>query len=142
MYLTKDAINTTLRHAAALSPGSTVAMTFILPLELADPEARHGLQMAEKGARASFYKYSTPAELEGHILFSDSASQRYSFYNALPNRGLRREAICSIEIPIGSIEMPIGTIETPIGLIESPIGAIEMSTGSIETPIGTVEMPT
>ncbi len=41
-------------------------MTFILPLELADPEARPGLQMAEKGARASgtpFISFFTPEEM-------------------------------------------------------------------------------
>jgi methyltransferase (TIGR00027 family) len=53
MYLTKEANAATLREVAALAPGSTLAMTFLLPLELADPEVRPGLEMAEKGARAS-----------------------------------------------------------------------------------------
>jgi methyltransferase (TIGR00027 family) len=52
MYLTKDATAATLRQVSALAPGSTFAMTFLLPLELADSEIRPGLQMAEKGARA------------------------------------------------------------------------------------------
>jgi methyltransferase (TIGR00027 family) len=66
MYLTKDAIAATLRQVAALAAGSTLAMTFILPLELAEPEARPGLQMAEKGARASgtpFLSFFTPPEM-------------------------------------------------------------------------------
>jgi methyltransferase (TIGR00027 family) len=66
MYLTKDAIAATLRQVAALAPGSTLAMTFLLPLERADPEVRPGLQMAEKGARASgtpFISFFTPAEM-------------------------------------------------------------------------------
>lgn len=66
MYLTKDAIAATLRQVAALAPGSTLAMTFILPIELADPEARPGLQLAEKGARASgtpFISFFTPTEM-------------------------------------------------------------------------------
>jgi methyltransferase (TIGR00027 family) len=66
MYLTKDAIAATLRHIAALAPGSTLAMTFLLPLELADPEVRPGLQLAEKGARASgtpFISFFTPTEM-------------------------------------------------------------------------------
>jgi methyltransferase (TIGR00027 family) len=66
MYLTKDANAVTLRQVAALAPGSTLAMTFILPLELADPEARPGLRMAEKGARAAgtpFLSFFTPAEM-------------------------------------------------------------------------------
>ena len=66
MYLTRDAIMATLRQVAGLAPGSTFAMTFLLPLELADPEARPGLQLAEKGARASgtpFISFFTPAEM-------------------------------------------------------------------------------
>src|SRR5205823_10312116 len=56
----------TLRQLAALAPGSTLAMTFLLPLELADPEVRSGLQLAEKGARASgtpFISFFTPTEM-------------------------------------------------------------------------------
>jgi methyltransferase (TIGR00027 family) len=66
MYLTKDAIAATLRQVAALAPVSTLAMTFLLPLELADPEVRPGLQLAEKGARASgtpFLSFFTPTEM-------------------------------------------------------------------------------
>jgi methyltransferase (TIGR00027 family) len=53
MYLTRDAIMATLRKAARLAPGSTFAMSFLLPLERADPAVRPGLEAAEKGARAS-----------------------------------------------------------------------------------------
>jgi methyltransferase (TIGR00027 family) len=66
MYLTKDAIAATLRQIATLAPGSMLAMTFLLPLELADPEVRPGLQLAEKGARASgtpFISFFTPTEM-------------------------------------------------------------------------------
>jgi hypothetical protein len=43
-----------------------LAMTFLLPLELADAEVRPGLEMAEKGARASgtpFLSFFTPTEI-------------------------------------------------------------------------------
>jgi len=66
MYLTRDAIAATLRQVAVLAPGSTLAMTFLLPLEFADPEVRPGLQLAEKGARASgtpFISFFTPTEM-------------------------------------------------------------------------------
>jgi methyltransferase (TIGR00027 family) len=66
MYLTKDATAATLRQVAALAPGSTLVMTFLMPLELADPEVRPGLEMAAKGARASgtpFISFFTPAEM-------------------------------------------------------------------------------
>jgi len=66
MYLTKEANAATLGQVAGLARGSTFAMTFLLPLELADPEARPGLELAAKGARASgtpFISFFTPTEL-------------------------------------------------------------------------------
>jgi methyltransferase (TIGR00027 family) len=66
MYLTREANAATLREVAALAAGSTFAMTFLLPLEMADPEVRPGLAMAEKGARASgtpFVSFFTPQQM-------------------------------------------------------------------------------
>jgi len=66
MYLTKDAIAATLRQVAAFGAGSIFVMTFLLPLEMADPEVRPGLEMAVKGAQASgtpFISFFTPAEM-------------------------------------------------------------------------------
>jgi len=66
MYLTKDAIMATLRQVSAFAPGSTFVMTFLVPIELADPEVCPGLQMAEKGARASgtpFISFFMPEEM-------------------------------------------------------------------------------
>ncbi|HEY2746645.1 MAG TPA: class I SAM-dependent methyltransferase [Polyangia bacterium] len=66
MYLTKDAIASTLQKIAALGAGSTLAMTFLLPLDLAPPELRPWLERADKGARATgtpFVSYFTPAEM-------------------------------------------------------------------------------
>lgn len=66
MYLTKAATAATLRQIAGFAPGSTLAMTFLLPLELADAEVRPGLEMAAKGARASgtpFVSFFTPTEI-------------------------------------------------------------------------------
>jgi methyltransferase (TIGR00027 family) len=66
MYLTKEANVATLRQIAALAPGSTLAMTFMLPLDLSDPEIRPGLQAAQKGARASgtpFISFFMPPEI-------------------------------------------------------------------------------
>jgi len=66
MYLTKDAVTTTLRQVAELPPGSTLAMSFLLPIEMADPEVRSGLARAAEGARASgtpFISFFTPAEM-------------------------------------------------------------------------------
>jgi len=66
MYLTKDAITAMLRQVAAFAPGSTFAMTFMQPIELADPEVRPGLERAEQGARASgtpFISFFTPPQM-------------------------------------------------------------------------------
>jgi O-methyltransferase involved in polyketide biosynthesis len=66
MYLTKDAILATMRHIASLAPGSTLALSFLLPIELADPEVRSGMERAAAGARASgtpFISFFTPAEM-------------------------------------------------------------------------------
>ena len=63
MYLTKDAIMATLRQVAALAPGSTFAMSFMLPIEMTDPEVRPGIERAAAGARAAgtpFISFFTP----------------------------------------------------------------------------------
>ena len=65
MYLTREANLATLRDLATLAPGSTVAMTFLLPLDLVDERDRQGWIMAENGARSSgtpFISFFTPQE--------------------------------------------------------------------------------
>ncbi len=71
MYLTREANQITLSQVAALAAGSTLAMTFLLPLELADPDVRPGLEMAAKGAKASgtpFISFFTPEEIQALAL--------------------------------------------------------------------------
>ena len=66
MYLTRDAVAASLRQVAALAPGSTLAMTFVLPIEFAGPEVRRGLEIAERGARAAgtpFLSFFRPEEI-------------------------------------------------------------------------------
>lgn len=66
MYLTKEANAATLGQLASLAPGSVVAMTFQLPLELVDEEDRPARQFAVNGARASgtpFISFFTPPEM-------------------------------------------------------------------------------
>jgi methyltransferase (TIGR00027 family) len=65
MYLTREANAATLRDLATLAPGSTVAMTFLLPLDLVDERDRQGWIMSENGARSSgtpFISFFAPAE--------------------------------------------------------------------------------
>lgn len=66
MYLTTEAIAATLRQLAGLAPGSTLVMSFMLPIELADPAVRPGIEAAARGARAAgtpFISFFTPAEM-------------------------------------------------------------------------------
>jgi methyltransferase (TIGR00027 family) len=66
MYLTRDAIAATLRQVASLAPGSTFTMSFMLPIEMTDPDVRPAIERAAQGARASgtpFISFFTPAEM-------------------------------------------------------------------------------
>lgn len=66
MYLTTEAITAMLRQVASLAPGSTLAMTFLVPLHFADAEVRPGLELAVKAASASgtpFLSFFTPTEM-------------------------------------------------------------------------------
>jgi methyltransferase (TIGR00027 family) len=66
MYLTKDAISATLGQIATLAAGSTLAMTYLLPVELAEPEERPGFEAAMRGAQASgtpFISFFSPSEM-------------------------------------------------------------------------------
>jgi methyltransferase (TIGR00027 family) len=50
MYLTKEANAATLRQIALLAPGSTLAMTFLLPLELIEEEERPSQHLAGRSS--------------------------------------------------------------------------------------------
>ncbi|WP_116137301.1 class I SAM-dependent methyltransferase [Trinickia diaoshuihuensis] len=90
MYLTEEANRVALREVATLAPGSALAMTFLLPLELADPEVRPSLEMAARGAQASgtpFISFFTPARIlelakeagftDARHVSADDLTQRY-----------------------------------------------------------------
>jgi hypothetical protein len=56
----------TLRKVATLAPGTTLAMSFSLPIQLVDPDVRPGLERAIAGAQANgtpFISFFTPAEM-------------------------------------------------------------------------------
>ncbi|HET6635585.1 MAG TPA: class I SAM-dependent methyltransferase [Streptomyces sp.] len=66
MYLTKDATVSTLRRIAGFAPGSTFAMTFLLPAERVDAADRPGLRTSQEGAQASgtpFRSFYAPQEM-------------------------------------------------------------------------------
>jgi len=90
MYLTKEANAATLRQMATLAAGSTFVMSFLLPLDMADPQVRPGMEMAEKGARASgtpFVSFFLPAQIlalareqgfkEARHVSADELARRY-----------------------------------------------------------------
>ena len=91
LYLSMDAIAATLQTVARLSPGSTLAMTYMLPLELIDDaEERRLREFAERGARASgtpFISFFTPSQMtavahdagfrEARCVSAAELSQRY-----------------------------------------------------------------
>jgi methyltransferase (TIGR00027 family) len=66
MYLTNEAVTATLRQIATLAPGSTLAMSFMLPIDMAEPELRPWVQRAAAGARANgtpFISFFTPTQM-------------------------------------------------------------------------------
>ncbi len=66
MYLTKEANFSTLSQIAKLAPGSILAMTFLLPIEIVDSKERSGHEASQKGAKASgtpFISFFTPDEM-------------------------------------------------------------------------------
>jgi len=66
MYLTKEAVARTLRDVASLAPGTTLVMSFMLPIEMAEPAVRPGIEAAARGARAAgtpWLSFFTPEEM-------------------------------------------------------------------------------
>lgn len=99
MYLTKAATTATLRQLATLEPGSTVAMTFLTPVEFRDPEDRARLEWAKKSVAAAgtpAVSFFAPAELLAltrEVGFKDarhvSAADHHERYFAGRTDGLR-----------------------------------------------------
>jgi methyltransferase (TIGR00027 family) len=89
MYLTKDVTAATLRQLAALAPGSTLAMTFLLPAELVDEADRPGLEMSSRGARASgtpFLSFYAPEEMVALAREAGFSEARHISSKALADR--------------------------------------------------------
>jgi methyltransferase (TIGR00027 family) len=66
MYISKEATIETLDRLAGMAPRSIVAMTFMLPIGLADESDRPGLERARDGAEASgtpWISFFTPEEI-------------------------------------------------------------------------------
>jgi len=66
MYLSKEAITATLRQIAGIAPGSMFVMSFLLPIEMAPPDVRPGIERAAQGAKANgtpFTSFFMPEEM-------------------------------------------------------------------------------
>lgn len=66
MYLTWEANRMTLQEITTFAPGSMVAMTFMVPLDLIDPAERAQHEMVYERAKAAgtpFISFFTPAEM-------------------------------------------------------------------------------
>lgn len=66
MYLSKEATLKTLTQIAAFAKGTTFVMSFLLPVEMADPDVRPGIERAIAGAKASgtpFISFFMPSEI-------------------------------------------------------------------------------
>lgn len=78
MYLTHETNLATLRRIATLAPGSTLAMTYMLPMDLIDPAERTLREYAQRGAQASgtpfisFYSPEQFQDLAGAAGFGDA----------------------------------------------------------------------
>lgn len=89
MYLSRETNRATLRDVAAMAKGTTFVMSFLLPLDLADPETRPGLEMAAKGARASgtpFVSYFTPDDILAMARDAGFREARHVSADALADR--------------------------------------------------------
>lgn len=80
MYLTKEANLQTLREIALFASGSTLALTFILTLDLIEPSERPQHQMVYEHARAAgtpFLSFFTPSEIMALALKAGFKNSRH-----------------------------------------------------------------
>ena len=111
MYLSRDAIAATLRQVAALAAGSTLVMSFMLPIEMADPEVRPGLERAAAGARANgtpFISFLTPTEML--TLARDAGFRQVRHVSAaMLNQRYFAGRSDGLHVPINSEELLVAT---------------------------------
>jgi methyltransferase (TIGR00027 family) len=89
MYLAEETNAATLRQLATLAGGSTVVMTFLLPLDLVDPADRVGFEFAIRGARSSgtpFVSFYAPEEMLAVARRAGFATVRHVPSTALADR--------------------------------------------------------
>ncbi|MGH8227679.1 MAG: class I SAM-dependent methyltransferase [Steroidobacteraceae bacterium] len=89
LYLTRDAVAGLLRDIAAIAPGSRLALSFILPLELVEPQQRPLMEAAQRGAAAAgtpFLSSFLPQEMIALARAAGFSEARYVSAHALAER--------------------------------------------------------
>ena len=95
MYITKQATEATLHQVATMAPGSILAMTFMLPLEMVDKAERPGLEGAARGAQASgtpWISFYSPDEIVTLATEAGFVAARHVTTAELANRYLAGRA--------------------------------------------------
>lgn len=111
MYLSREAITTTLRALSSLAPGSSLVMSFLLPIELAEPALRPGIEAAARGARASgtpWVSFFTPEEMLSLAREAGFRAVRHVSADALTERYLSGRAD-GLRLPSRSEELLVAT---------------------------------
>ena len=89
MYLTEAANRTTLRQVAGMASGTSLIMSFLLPIEQIDPDVRPGFEIAAQGARASgnpFISFFDPGQIIEMARQSGFAQARHMSSEMLARR--------------------------------------------------------
>jgi methyltransferase (TIGR00027 family) len=111
MYLTLEAIRATLQQVAALAKGTTLVMSFMLPVELAEPAARPGIERAIQGARASgtpFISFFRPEEMLSLAREAGFQEVRHVSADALTERYFQGRSD-GLRLPSNSEELLVAT---------------------------------
>jgi O-methyltransferase involved in polyketide biosynthesis len=111
MYLTREAVGAMLREVASLAPGSTFVMSFMLPIELAEPSARPGIEAAARGARANgtpWLSFFTPEEMLAYAREAGFAGVEHVSADALTARYFA-DRTDGLRLPSRSEELLVAT---------------------------------
>jgi len=110
MYLTHETNLATLQQISAIAPGSTLAMTYMLPMDLIDPSERTLREYAQRGAQASgtpFISFYSPEQIRDLALGAGFREAGHTSAADLTGRYLRDRA--DGPRPAGSEELLVAT---------------------------------
>jgi methyltransferase (TIGR00027 family) len=111
MYLTHETNLATLRRIAMLAPGSTLAMTYMLPIDLIDPAERTLREYAQRGAQTSgtpFISCYSPEQFQDLAREAGFGAARHASSADLTDRYFRDRA--DGLRPAGSEELLIASL--------------------------------